>query len=130
MVPGLDTVGPLPIPYARIRGRARRVYGSDHRRWADLAGQTMGDLLKHRGAGIRTLEQLIAAAREDVDTCPVAMSRPPLPAPVAVEELLARLDVRDRVLLSMRVWAHAGAGHLRNRPHRTAHRLLPGGLSC
>lgn len=105
VVHDVDTVGPQLIPYARIGGRSPKVYAAHYHRWSDVAGQKIADLLTHRGAGVRTVEQLIDAGRDAVAANRMAQMRRELPLDAAVQELLSRLDPRDRTVLEARVWA-------------------------
>lgn len=105
VVPDVDTVGPQLIPYARIGGRSPKAYAAHYRSWSDVAGQKITDLLTHRGAGVRTVEQLIDAGRDAVAANRMAQMRRELPLGAAVQELLSRLDPHDRTVLECRLWA-------------------------
>lgn len=105
LVPDIDDVAGLLIPYARIGGRAPTTYGTRYHVWGDVAGEKLSYLLAHRGASVRTLQRLIDGARDAVAASRMAQIRGGLPLEAAVLELLARLDVHDRAVLAGRVWA-------------------------
>jgi len=104
VVCGLDCIVTQSIPYTRVIGRGRSAYTSTYQRWEDLADETVERLLSLPGGGVRTLEQIVDIARQDVAAYQLAGARPPTLAG-AVGELVGRLDRRDRALLSGRDWS-------------------------
>lgn len=99
-VPGLEEIGSIAIPYARLPGRAATTYRPHYTHWADLADQPMEDLMALPGAGERTLRAAVAAAIEIVDTHRAARGRRRLTAPAAAHVLWDRLDPVDRTMLT------------------------------
>lgn len=104
VVSGLDSIATQSIPYTRLLGRGKAAYTKRYRRWKDLADQTINELLSLPGAAERTLEQLIDLARAEAEAHQRAGTRPQSTS-AAIEELLSRLDPRDRALLAGRHWS-------------------------
>lgn len=105
LVPGLDTVAAVPIPYSQLPGRVTTAFRERYSIWSDIAGETMATLLALPGAGDRTVQAVLAAASEAVTAHAAAIDRGPLAAADAVSELLGRLDARDRTVLAEVYWA-------------------------
>ncbi|TXH18862.1 MAG: hypothetical protein E6R06_25795 [Mycobacterium sp.] len=103
-VRGLDCIATQSIPYTRVSGRGKSAYTSTYRRWEDLAGETVGRLLRLPGGGERTLQQIVDIAREEVAAHQRARARPRTLA-AAAAEMIGRLDPRHRALLAARHWS-------------------------
>ena len=63
LVPGLDTIGSLAVPYARLPRRLG-AYAEEFPRWADFAGETPQALLVRPKLGASAVRALIGTARE------------------------------------------------------------------
>lgn len=103
-VPGLDEIGAIAIPYARLPGRAATAYRPRYTYWADIAGELMEDLMALPGAGERTLRATLAAAIETVAAHRAARGRRRLTASAAAHVLFDRLGPIDRTLLTRLVF--------------------------
>lgn len=104
LVAGLDTVGALAIPYARLPRRVHSAFAEEFVRWSDLAGQTVESLLSRRKAGASTVNALLAAAEDAVAGYRAAAQAPRVGAPTAVKQLLSQMSERDVAVLSAQVW--------------------------
>lgn len=104
LVAGLDTVGALAIPYARLPRRAFTAYAGEFVRWSDLAGQTVESLLERRWAGESTVKALLAAAENAVASYRAAQKAPGVGASTAVHRLLSEMSERDVAVLAAQVW--------------------------
>ncbi len=111
LVVGLDDVAAVPIPYGGLPGRASTAYRGRYAVWSDIAGETVSALRAVPGAGERTVQAILAAAREAVTAQRVAGDRLPMSAADAAADLLARLDDRDRAVLAELYWADDPASH-------------------
>ncbi|NTY62627.1 hypothetical protein [Mycolicibacterium sphagni] len=103
-VAGLDDIGSIAIPYARLPGRAASIYRPRYAQWADLGDELMEDLMALRGAGERTLRATLAVAHETVAAHHAARGRRRLTASAAAGILLDRLDPADRTMLTRLVF--------------------------
>lgn len=103
-VAGLEEIGSIPIPYARLPGRAASTYRPHYTYWADLTDEPMEDLMALRGAGERTLRATVAAAIETVAAHRAGRSRRRRSALTAARILLDRLDPVDRTMLTRLVF--------------------------
>ncbi|MFL0240833.1 helix-hairpin-helix domain-containing protein [Mycobacterium sp. SMC-17] len=105
LVAGLDALGAQPIPYGTLPARAQSAYKHTYVTWSDIADATVGDLLRHRSIGVRTVESIVMAARAAVKQHEDAADPPMATAAEAVNRLLERLDWRNRKVLLAREWA-------------------------
>ncbi len=103
LVAGLDGVGSLVIPYARLPRRPS-TYAEEFPRWADVAGQTPQDLLARPKLGAVAVGALIGAAQDAVRTSQHTAAAA-VGAKAAVARLVAALTDYDRTILSELVWA-------------------------
>ena len=111
LVPGLNDVAALMIPYARLPTRASTAFGAEFLCWADIAGQTVDALLSRRNAGAATVRAVLAAALDVVAKQKRAATSEQLGANAAVQRLLSEFDERDHAMLSARVWAQPPQSH-------------------
>jgi hypothetical protein len=105
LVAGLEDVGGVAIPYARLPTRARNAYASEFVCWSDIADHTMDSLLDRPLAGVATVRAVIDAARDAVAKHKAAATAERVGAAAATQRLLAELDERERAMLSARLWA-------------------------
>jgi len=103
LVAGLDSIGSLVIPYARLPRRLG-LYAQEFPRWGDVADQTIEALLARPKLGAAAVGALIDAAQSAVHTSQHAAAGA-VGAEAAVARLVAALDDYDRTLLSELVWA-------------------------
>jgi len=101
---GLDSIGALTIPYARLPRRLG-IYAEEFPCWTDVADQTPQALLRRPKLGVAAVGALIEAAQAAVRTSQTAVAAGPVGAEAAVARLLAALDDYDRTVLSELVWA-------------------------
>lgn len=105
LIPGLDEIGALPIPYTRLPPRVHAAYADAFTHWADIANQTIESLRTHPGVGEAAVQALLAAATDAITTKRAADADLDNGPATALSRLLDRLDPRDRIILSTRVWA-------------------------
>ncbi|MCH9701857.1 MAG: winged helix-turn-helix domain-containing protein [Actinomycetia bacterium] len=103
LVAGLDGIGSLAIPYARLP-RRWSIYAEEFRRWTDVADQTPEALLLRPKLGAAAVGALIEAAHDAVRTSQSAVAAGTVGAEAAVARLAAQLDDFDRTILSELVW--------------------------
>ncbi|GJF09584.1 hypothetical protein NGTWS0302_14330 [Mycolicibacterium cyprinidarum] len=104
LIVGLDDVGSLPIPYARLP-RRWSIYAEEFPRWVDVTDQTPDALLARPKLGAAAVGALIQAAQDAVRASQSAVAAGTVGAETAVARLLAQLTDYDRTLLSELVWA-------------------------
>jgi hypothetical protein len=105
LLAGFEAIADEPIPYSQLPKRARTNFSADYEHWSDLAGVTPRALLSRPKTGKETVRALLTTAREAVARSRSVVA--PDASPVdACQRFLDRLDERDRLLLSARVWAH------------------------
>lgn len=107
LVAGFDAVATQRIPYRKLPARARNAFELNYATWSDLADVTVGDLLGHRSAGVRTVESIVIAARAAVAQQLETADSTQTTATDAVNRLLDCLGSRDRKVLLAREWAPA-----------------------
>ncbi|MGD9620719.1 MAG: hypothetical protein AB7G47_10655 [Mycolicibacterium sp.] len=117
LVEGLDDIGSLAIPYARLPRRLG-LYAEEFPCWADVADQTPQQLLARPKLGAAAVGALISAAHDTVHTNQLAATAGTVGAEAAVARLVAALGDYDRTILSELVWAPAP-----QRQHVVAARL-------
>ncbi|MCH9731477.1 MAG: winged helix-turn-helix domain-containing protein [Actinomycetia bacterium] len=127
LIAGLDSVGSLAVPYARLPPRLG-TYAKEFARWADVAGQTPNSLLSRPKFGHAAVRALIEAAQEAVQASQQAGAGS-VDAEIAVARLTDRLNDFDRALLSALVWppnpqSWAEVTHRLSVPPVTVHRHL------
>lgn len=104
-VPGVEEIGSISIPYARLPARAASAYRPRYTQWTDLADEVMEDLMALPGAGERTLRAVIAAAVDTVAAHRAARARRRRSALTEAHILLDRLDPVDRTMLTRLVFS-------------------------
>ncbi|MCW2651666.1 MAG: hypothetical protein JWR32_2642 [Mycobacterium sp.] len=104
LIAGLDEIATHSIPYARLPRRAH-IYAPEFACWSDIATQTVHSLLSRPKAGEATVRALLTAAKTAVTDHRTAASSTRLGPAAAVRRLLDKLDTRDRLILSARLWA-------------------------
>jgi len=103
LVAGLETIKAVAIPYARLPGRARTVYGPHYALWGDIADTPMDHLYALPGAAEQTVRAVLDAARETAEAHRPQIRRP-ASATEAANDLLCRLGDRDRIILTRLVF--------------------------
>lgn len=106
LVAGLDDIGSMTIPYARLPRRLG-LYVEEFPRWADVADQTLRELLARPKLGVAAVGALIGAAHDAVHTSQMVAAAGTVGAEAAVARLVAALADYDRTLLSELVWSLA-----------------------
>lgn len=104
LVPGLNSVGPLPIPYAVLPTRVRTAFGARYARWADLENVTIRSLRALPGAGEVTVRALLAGAADAVAAHRETAGRGPSSLIEALTRLRHAFNPRDQAALSALVW--------------------------
>jgi hypothetical protein len=105
LIAGLDDIGGLAIPYARLPRRAHSAFGAEFSCWSDIAGHTVESLLRRPRAGEATVRAVLAAAHDAVAKHQAGASGQRVGSAAAVARLLDELDARDRLMASARSWA-------------------------
>ena len=103
-VAGLDSIGSLAIPYARLPRRLG-IYAEEFPRWVNVADQTPQELLDRPKLGVAAVGALIEAAHAAVRASQSAAVEGAVGAEAAVARLVASLDDYDKAILSELVWA-------------------------
>ncbi|WP_071288821.1 hypothetical protein [Mycolicibacterium llatzerense] len=104
LVPGLKSLGPLPIPYALLPTRVRTAFGASYVRWSELENVTVRDLRARPGAGHVTVRALLAAAAQAVAAHRATAGHAPANLTDALTRLRDAFNERDRAVLSALVW--------------------------
>ena len=104
LVEGMDEIGSLMIPYARLPRRLG-AYAQEFPQWSDIAGQSPHALLSRPKVGVAAVRALVQAAQDAVKTHRTTADAGSVGAEAAVARLVGQLDDFDRAILSARVWA-------------------------
>ena len=104
LVEGMDEIGSLMIPYARLPRRLG-AYAQEFPQWSDIAGQSPHALLSRPKVGVAAVRALVRAAQDAVKTHRTTADAGSVGAEAAVARLVGQLDDFDREILSARVWA-------------------------
>ena len=113
-MPGLDTIGSLAVPYARLPRRLG-AYSEEFPRWADFAGETPQALLLRPKLGASAVRALIGTAREAVRVSQDTIAAGRVGADAAVARLLGQLDDFDRAILAALPWSLDPVSHAGDR---------------
>ena len=104
LIAGMDEIGSLMIPYARLPRRLG-AYAQEFPQWSDIAGQSPHALLSRPKVGVAAVRALVQAAQDAVKTHRTTADAGSVGAEAAVARLVGQLDDLDREILSARVWA-------------------------
>ena len=104
LIAGMDEIGSLMIPYARLPRRLG-AYAQEFPKWSDIAGQSPHALLSRPKVGVAAVRALVQAAQDAVKTHRTTADAGSVGAEAAVARLVGQLDDFDREILSARVWA-------------------------
>ncbi|ANE83454.1 hypothetical protein A7U43_28500 (plasmid) [Mycobacterium adipatum] len=104
LIEGLDEVGHLRVPYARLPKRVHTAFAAEHTTWAEIGERSIAELMTCRMAGDATMVALLEAGVAAVADSRAAAGLTRIGAPAAIAALLGELSDLDRGMLAGRVW--------------------------